>query len=268
MKVSCVIPTRDRKDMVQEAIASALAQRPRAPEVVVVDDGSTDGTAEALRSRFPRVRLVQTSGLGPGWARNLGAGAAGGDVLMFLDSDDVWRPGHVQALLDLVEQGFDVAYGVTRNQDALTGQTFFIPEPGREASGPCFHELVRWCFLVPSSAAVTRRAFDAAGGFGPERLGEDWLFFLELAARFPFGFTPEIITDRLLHPGSLCCLEQKPQAIPRTLDRIQGFIERSEAAGAEDMDRIRGMQALASEEGEQWRTIQDWYSSMKRHGLV
>ena len=268
MQVSCVIPTRDRRDMVQAAVASVLAQEGTVPEVVVVDDGSRDGTREALLARFPRVRQVSSPGLGPGPARNLGVEAATGGVLMFLDSDDRWRPHHVRALLDVLDRGLEVAYGATRNWDAFNRQAFMIPEKGEEGVGNCFHQMVRWCFLVPSSAAVTRKAFEAVGGYGPERLGEDWLFFLKLAARFPFGYAPQTITDRLLHPGSLCCLEDNRTAIVETLDRVLAFLRQSEAAEAEDLERIVRMRSLATGEGEKCRTIQEWYLCLKRHGLA
>ena len=78
--------------MVLRAIESALVQEAWDPEVVVVDDGSKDGTREAVSACFPEVKLISTAGLGPGLARNEGARAATGQVLMFLDSDDIWLP--------------------------------------------------------------------------------------------------------------------------------------------------------------------------------
>ena len=102
--ISCIIPARDRKDMVLKAIESALAQEGWVPEVVVVDDGSTDGTREAVSACFPEVKLISTAGLGPGLARNEGVRAATGHVLMFLDSDDIWLPLHVRSL---IPQDFD-----------------------------------------------------------------------------------------------------------------------------------------------------------------
>jgi len=268
MKVSCIIPTRDRRDMVLQAMASALAQTGGPPEVLVVDDGSNDGTAEAVRRQYPRVRLLRTGGLGPGPARNAGAAAAGGDVLMFLDSDDLWETDHVRRLAGLIEQGFSAAYGVARTTDLLNGHDFLIPEAGLGPEGQCFQALVRWCFLVPSAFAVTRRAFENIGGFGSESFGEDWIFFLRLAAVYPFGFTPAVITRRLLHPGSLCCLENPGLQITALLDRIAAVLEETGRAGSADRARVRSMRRLAAEEGEKWRTIQDWYLTLKGRGLV
>ena len=268
MKVSCIIPARDRKDMVLKAIESALAQEGWVPEIVVVDDGSTDGTKGAVRTHFPWIRLISTNGLGPGLARNVGVRAATGHMLMFLDSDDIWLPFHVRSLIPLLNQGFQVAYGVTKTKDSLAGDEFFIPERGEEISGHCFSSLARWCFMVPSSVAVTRKAFEDVNGFGQGNIGEDWVFFLKLSTLYPFGFVPKVITFRLLHEGSLCCLNDQGMEIQHALRRIMKVLQTSDKATPEDFDRIRKMQVLAAKGRQRWRTVQEWYMNMKMHDLV
>jgi glycosyltransferase involved in cell wall biosynthesis len=254
--------------MVIKAIKSVLAQERYEPEIVVVDDGSVDRTREAVGRSFPKVKLVSTPGLGPGRARNEGARAATGDVFMFLDSDDVWLPHHVSSLMPLFEQGFEVAYGVTKTTDCLKNNEFFIPGQGEGLSGDCFGKLVHWCFLVPSSTAVTRRAFRSVGGFGSGDMGEDWAFFLTLASLYPFGFTAEVITHRLLHGESLCCLKNGAREIQQALERIMGVLRNIDRTKPEDLDRVRTMNALAAKKGATWETIQDWYASLKGHGLL
>ncbi|OPL17394.1 MAG: hypothetical protein AVO38_01495 [delta proteobacterium ML8_D] len=268
MQVSCIIPTRNRRDMVITAIESALAQDEYQPEIVVVNDGSTDGTERSILKRFPQVKLVSTPGLGPGLARNEGAVAAGGDVLMFLDSDDKWLPFHVKSLIQMLQKGFHVAYGVTMTRDLLLQKEFFIPEVGEEVSGDCFKSLTKWCFMVPSSVAVTRSAFESVGGFGQGRIGEDWVFFLKLSCRYPFGFVPKVISHRILHGGSLCCLQNGCMEIQKALRRIMEFLQTSGKAKPEDLDRIERMQLFTFEGRHRWRTVQEWYTSMKMQGLV
>src|SRR3712207_3634410 len=98
--LSVVIPTWNRARLVCEAVASALAQGAEGSvEVVVVDDGSTDGTCDALASRFgDSVRVLRTEGRrGPGAARNLGVRASRGELIGFLDSDDLWLEGKLDA---------------------------------------------------------------------------------------------------------------------------------------------------------------------------
>ncbi len=93
--VSCVIPTKNRIAFLPHAIESVLGQEGgEVDEVILVDDGSSDGTVEFVQERYPRVKVIRGEGLGPGRARNAGASAASGEVLMFLDSDDRWTDDH------------------------------------------------------------------------------------------------------------------------------------------------------------------------------
>ncbi len=266
--VTCIIPVKDRRRMVLRAIESAMNQTRTVDEVIVVDDGSRDGTAREVASTFPQVRLLRISGLGPGGARNAGAKAAWGGVLMFLDSDDRWLPGHVEALLEGIEQGFNVCYGVTRTWDRTGGTGFLVPEPGQGVHGHCLDALLQWCFLVPSSVAVTKQAFERAGGFGPGRLGEDWMFFLALGRDHPFFFKDEIITHRLLHRGSLCRLEDSVGQITGLLCRVRSFAGSYPSIGHRHAERILRAMELAKEKGAEWKTVQDWFTAMKREGLV
>jgi hypothetical protein len=196
---------------------------------------------------------------------------------MFLDSDDQWLPDHVSELMDLLGGGFHVAYGVTLNTDSINNDNFFIPEENQGPSGWCYEYLLQWCFLVPSSVAVTRSAFEAAGGFSGLRFGEDWEFFLRLGSRFQFSHTRRVITRRLLHRHSLCASENIGKKIGLMLEDLIRIVTERKDAGPCVMDslavdaavkRFRQMAALAVREGEQWQTVQDWYMSLKRHGLA
>ena len=97
--VAAIIPTRDRAAMTERAVASVLAQSRPADEVIVVDDGSIDGTAERLRSAFPGIEVLRTEGRGVSAARNHGIRAAASEWLAFLDSDDEWLPEKLEAQL-------------------------------------------------------------------------------------------------------------------------------------------------------------------------
>lgn len=108
--VSVVIPTYQRRDLVVEAVESALAQTRGGLEVdlevIVVDDGSTDGTAEALAARYAgdaRVRVVRKENGGTASARNAGLEAAQGAYVALLDSDDLFLPHHLESLLPPLE---------------------------------------------------------------------------------------------------------------------------------------------------------------------
>lgn len=268
MRVSCIIPTKDRCQMVLQAIASALAQQNSRLEVVLVDDGSTDGTAAEAGRMFPEIKIIKGSGLGPGMARNAGVLAASGDIMMFLDSDDLWFPHHTESLLQVLRRGFPVAYGVTRTIDEINGGEFMVPHEIEQSEGDCYRQLLRWCFLLPSAVAVSREAFATVNGFGNEHYGEDWIFFLKLAALFPFGFAAcEPITLRRLHKDSLCCLSGTGKIID-LIRRIIGFLKQEARAGFDDIARFMRMEEFVTRRGAQWSTVQDWYLAMKEEEMI
>ncbi len=254
--------------MAISAIRSVKEQKVPVSEIILVDDGSMDGTAEAVRCAHPDVHIIRTGGVGPGEARNLGVRASKSATVMFLDSDDRWLPDHTEALLSLVAADFDVAYGVTLTVDSIAGRRFLIPEEGRGVHGACLDALLRWCFLVPSSVCVTRKAFEEAGGFGPQPIGEDWAFFLRLASRFPFGFTDKIITERLLHDKSLSYVCANSTAIADILSVIKNIVRESAPPGSEAHAWIERSEQFAREKAHTWRTIQDWYMALKASGML
>ena len=104
MRVSVIIPLYNKAAHVGRALRSVSAQTFGDFEVIVVDDGSTDGGAGAVGLHAdPRVRLVSQSNAGPGAARNRGAAEAGGEVLAFLDADDEWLPGFLEEGVRLLD---------------------------------------------------------------------------------------------------------------------------------------------------------------------
>jgi len=254
--------------MVLEAVESILQQTCDALEIIVVDDGSTDNTHDAVREMFPEVRLVRLDGQGPAQARNAGVAASGGDIIMFLDSDDLWLKDHVWRLMDVLDRGFQVAYGVTKNRDEIRDDSFFIPDSAEMMEGDCFDPLTKWCFLVPSSVAVSREAFMAVNGFDNVDCGEDWTFFLKLAARYPFGCAgPAPITLRRLHRGSLCFLNDR-QKLLAMISQVFNLLEKEPRATAAQRDHFRMLHEWTTANMNQWSTVQDWYIEMQREKII
>ncbi|HEY5957340.1 MAG TPA: glycosyltransferase family A protein, partial [Polyangiaceae bacterium] len=108
-KVTAVIPTYNRREYVQEAIDSIIAQTFRDYEIIVVDDGSTDGTREALPARYgERIRYLWQTNQGESAARNHALSLAMGQYIAFLDSDDLWLPDKLTKQVALLEQRQDI----------------------------------------------------------------------------------------------------------------------------------------------------------------
>src|SRR5439155_21201671 len=97
-------PTFNCGHLVTQAVESVLAQTVRVAEVIVVDDGSTDNTAERLRPFLGRVRYVRQENAGVSAARNAGVGLAGGDFVAFLDADALWHPRKVELQLQVFDR--------------------------------------------------------------------------------------------------------------------------------------------------------------------
>ena len=123
--LSVVIPTWNRAQLVREAIGSALGQREGEVEVIVVDDASTDATAELLEREFgERIRVLRLDHRrGPGGARNAGARLARGEFVAFLDSDDVWLPGKLDAELEVFARFPEAQVVVSDSQNFFEGET-------------------------------------------------------------------------------------------------------------------------------------------------
>lgn len=124
MILSVVIPTWNRAHLVCDAINSALNQRPGAVEVIVVDDASSDNTSEFLTQIYgDSIRLLRLKErAGAGAARNAGVALARGEFVAFLDSDDVWLPGKLDAELRVFEQFPDAEAVVSDSQSFFEGQ--------------------------------------------------------------------------------------------------------------------------------------------------
>jgi glycosyltransferase involved in cell wall biosynthesis len=203
--VSVVIPTRDRLQMLHQALASVLQQEVDL-EVVVVDEASSDGTSAYLADLHdPRVRVLRhRTPLGLARARNAAIARARGDVIAFLDDDDLWFPDKLQGQLDaMAEAGSDWAYGAA---------IIFSPGPRLEsvmAPAAPRHAVTRLPYgnVVPAGAsnvAVTRDALERVGQFALDMPAvEDWDLWIRLSGLGAPAVTGAIVTAYRRHGGNM-----------------------------------------------------------------
>src|SRR5713226_2266618 len=194
--VSAIIPTHNRAHIICEAVESVLGQTYSHIEVIVVDDGSTDDTLARLKQYGDRIRVVSQVNSGPSAARNRGIAASRGELIAFLDSDDIWLPQKIELQVALLQRaGASVPCCLCNctiiYRDDRRSSSFKVSDttPNRSAGlwmNPA--EVFSTRFILFNQAAAIRRAFlDRVGYFDESLLfAEDYELALRLALQGPW----------------------------------------------------------------------------------
>ena len=204
--VSVVVPTRDRRDRLRLALISVLRQREVDIEVVVVDDASTDGTADMVSGLADRrLRVVrQTSPGGVSAARNRGIAEASGRWVAFLDDDDLWEPQKLALQLEAATRSsrtWVYTGDVNVDDDLRVLSAFAPPTPER-----VMERLHRYN-PVPSGASnviVQADALEEAGPFDPDlKRTEDWDMWIRVARTGPPASVPRPLVAYRFHAANI-----------------------------------------------------------------
>lgn len=207
--ISVVIPVYNQAQFVRAAVDSVLSQTDPPGEIIVVNDGSTDGTAPEL-ARYendPRVRVLQQENRGVAAARNAGAALATGGLLAFLDADDIWLPEKLarqrerwisETDLGLIHVG---VLEVDENGEALAERL-----DGLEGKVALDLLLFKRPVILGggSGMLIPANVFNELGGFDEQlSTSADWDLFYRIAARHPVGFVPEILLHYRIHGANM-----------------------------------------------------------------
>lgn len=205
-KVSVIIPTYNRQDLVQKTIDSVLNQTFRDWELIVVDDGSTDQSASVLQERYgSRIIYIYQENQGESAARNRGLCSATGEYVAFLDSDDLWHPNKLQrqieAFAEKPELGLVSTQAYWINYEGLLLRQ--APHGhGRENNDISWQDLVLDNVVAGggSAAMVRRSCLSHVGGFDSDiRFGEEWDLWIRLARHYPLTQIPQALIYYRLH---------------------------------------------------------------------
>jgi hypothetical protein len=198
-KVSVVIPLFNKEKYICRAIESVLGQTQLPDEIVVVDDGSMDRSAdEVWKIEDSRVRLIQQANAGEGAARNKGVAEAKYELVAFLDADDEWRPDFLSHIHRLVNNfpdcgAYATAYEVIRPgmEKEYPSLPEIPPAPWIGILPNMFKMLQQTLPFFPSSIAMPRKVFHALGGFptGVKR-GADLMMWIQLGLKYPIAYSP------------------------------------------------------------------------------
>jgi glycosyltransferase involved in cell wall biosynthesis len=227
-RFSVVIPTHNRAGHLAEAVRSVHGQMFPACEIIVVDDGSTDGTAGTVetlvRDGIP-VRYLRQPNQGAGAARNRGIRAAVGDWVAFLDSDDTWLPGKLKAAADLIVADDAVDFVHSRCIHDFELAAGSVPEPVFTIEQRCDPAaLMDGWNIKTSSVAIRRTLLDRLDNLFPTdlRTCEDYeLFWRAVTAARRIGFSGEPDTVIANIPTSLS--REEAMVLPRIMDNIKAM---------------------------------------------
>ena len=200
MSVAVIIPLYNGAKWIEEALNSVLAQDMPANEIIVVDDGSTDGSPALVRN-YPDVTLLTNTGKGSSAARNLGIKKTDSTFLAFLDQDDVWHPKHLKNLYKILCQNPKV-------NTVFSEASCFENAPEYNLSSnkyTYFDPWSRFPFTLgvdgPSLALIRSSAIDMVGMWDEEGTGMgDVLLFLKLSAIHPLLKTNNCTVGKRIHP--------------------------------------------------------------------
>jgi len=204
-RVSAIIPTYNRKDFVLEAVESVIAQTYGDWELIVVDDGSSDGTGEALKRFGERLRYIYQANQGVSAARNRGLELARGEFIAYLDSDDLWLPEKLRTQVAFMDRHPEAQICYTDEIWIRRGVRINPRKKHAKYSGWIYPYCLPLCIISPSSALMRRGLLEQIGAFDPQLpVCEDYDLWLRVAARFPVFFIPrKLIVKRGGRPDQL-----------------------------------------------------------------
>jgi glycosyltransferase involved in cell wall biosynthesis len=204
--VSVVLPSYNRAHLIRRAIASVLSQSYRAFELIVVDDGSTDGTREVADTfDDPRIQYIRHSrNRGAAAARNTGIEASQGEYIAFQDSDDEWLPHKLERQMDVLTRsspqigviysGFWQVRGSSKRLYPPRSRRWasLLPSEVRRLEGDVRTALLRGNLVTTQAAVVRRACFEKVGTFD-ERLPclQDWELWLRISQHYHFAFVDD-----------------------------------------------------------------------------
>ena len=240
MKISVIIPTYNRKHTLQRAIDSVLAQTFKPFEIIIVDDGSKDGTKEWLLQNYPSVQYIHQPNNGVSSARNKGIQVSQGSWIALLDSDDEWMPEKLEYQSKFIEVNRDSSFCHTNEIWIRNGVRVNQMKKHKKYGGDIFKHCLDICRISPSSSIIKKDVFEEVGAFDESlTVCEDYDLWLRVTAKFNILFLDEPLIKK--YGGHLDQLSRVPEGIEqyriRSLEKIlsMGSLTETQFRSAKDM---------------------------------
>ncbi len=223
--VSVIVATYNRKELLEKTLESILNQTYSNLEIIVVDDASTDGTMELrLFHNQSKIRYIRKeNNSGPSAARNVGIRNAKGDLIAFIDDDDLWEKDKIKRQVETIDKKkVEWVYSDCVYFDHETGRKLYKHSNRyRLHSGNIASKLICGDFIPSPTPLIKKHVFDIVGTFEESsRLGEDWLMWLKIASKFPVEFIREPLARYRVHTGSVSKKENIEKILSGALQTI------------------------------------------------
>lgn len=196
----------NRANYLPYCLDSLLCQTYPNCEIIVVDDGSTDGTAELMKKSYPQIKYVWKENGGDSSAKNLAAQIGNGEYIVFNDSDDVFYPDAVERLYNTLVKNNPAAcsYGTYQTIDAEGNEVSTKRKVTIYPSGNITSELIEHIIVNSCGTMIPRRLFLDCGSFSTNlRVCHDWALFLEMSTRIEFYAVQEPVFKRRRHSSNI-----------------------------------------------------------------
>ncbi len=189
MKVSVIIPTYNRKHTLGRAIESIISQTIKPLEIIIVDDGSNDGTREWIKQEYPFIKYLNQNNSGVSASRNRGIFSANGNWIAFLDSDDEWIPEKLERQLSILSSDKKAVFCHTNEIWIRNGTRVNQMRKHQKYGGYIFEKCLDMCRISPSSSIIKKEVFDHIGYFDESLIVcEDYDLWLRIAAHYKILF--------------------------------------------------------------------------------
>lgn len=189
MKISVIIPTFNRKKTLGRAIQSVSDQSLSPFEILIIDDGSNDGTKEWVKESFQDIKYIYQNNQGVSSARNKGIKYAYGDWIAFLDSDDEWLPSKLYEQVKAIGSNPEIKFFHTNEIWIRNEVRVNQMKKHKKHGGYIFEKCLDICRVSPSSVLIKKEIFDDIGTFDESlRVCEDYDLWLRITSKYPVVF--------------------------------------------------------------------------------
>ena len=205
MNISVVIPSYNRKDFLKRSIDSAINQTKKPLEIIVVDDGSTDGTEAMIKSDYDFVKFIKQKNKGVSAARNIGIKVSIGEWICFLDSDDEWKKDKLEKQINAMKSNPGYKFFHSNEIWIKNGLRINQKKKHKKYGGDIFDKCLDICRISPSSVMIGKTVFDEVGNFNEDLVVcEDYELWLRICDKYRVFFIDEpLIIKYGGHQGQL-----------------------------------------------------------------